>query len=85
MAEKFDAKQYHEMLLKAVPASETYVEQYLFDLYNDPIEQYNLVGDPAYEEIRVQLRRMLEAHIVKAGEDPAQVFPFGTPLETLQG
>lgn len=85
MAEKFDAKQYHAMLLKALPASDSYVEQYLFDLANDPIEAHNLIGDPQYAEVRKDLKKMLKAHMVKAGEQEAVIHPFGTPLDRLKG
>lgn len=80
MAANFDVKQYHAMLLKAVPSSEDYIEQYLFDLVKDPLEQYNLVDDPAYGEKREELSLMLKKHMVKAGENEPRIHPYGYSL-----
>ncbi len=82
MADKFDPKQYHTMLLKAVPNSDEYIEQYLFDLAADPIEAHNLVADPRYVGLRAQLAQKLKDHMVKAGEKRPEIYPFGYPLGT---
>lgn len=83
MAEAFDAKQYHTMLLDAVPSSDSYVEQYLFDVTNDPIEEHNLIDDPAYDDLKAKFREMLIAHMVRAEEEAPVIHPYGTPLEQL--
>lgn len=77
MAEKFDAEQYHNMLRKAVPSSDEYIEQYLFDLIADPLEANNLVNNPEYEGIRRELAEKLKAHMVKAGEKEPKIYPSG--------
>ncbi len=84
MAEKFDPKQYHEMLRKAVKDSEEYVEQYLFDLAKDPIEENNLVDDPNYEEIRKELAEKLKDHMEKAREKRPKIYPSDYPIEKLK-
>ncbi|MDS0279789.1 sulfatase-like hydrolase/transferase [Halomicroarcula sp. S1AR25-4] len=43
------------------PASDTYVERYLYDLWEDPDEHVNLAGRPNYRDVRTSLRdRLLE-------------------------
>ena len=41
------------------PDSDVYYESFLYDLENDPAEHVNLVDDPAYEEIRKELKEKL--------------------------
>lgn len=55
--------------------SEVYEEKYLFDLKNDPLERNNLVDDPAYCEIKEDLKRRLKAYAKKAGEDDFEIVP----------
>ena len=50
------------------PSSERYVEASLYDLEQDPHERINLAGDPAHENIRVDLRKRLKSWMVRAGE-----------------
>jgi arylsulfatase A-like enzyme len=47
------------------PASDVYVERYLYDLKKDPYQKNNLVKDPQYAEIRSALREKLKQHILK--------------------
>jgi arylsulfatase A-like enzyme len=50
------------------PASERYVEQFLYDLEADPYELNNLIGRPSHLEIAAGLRERLLKRIVEAGE-----------------
>ena len=50
------------------PDSDRYVEQYLYDLANDPHERDNLVKDTRYAGVREDLRQKLKRRIVEAGE-----------------
>jgi arylsulfatase A-like enzyme len=50
------------------PDSDRYVEEYLYDLDNDPYERDNLVRDPDYAGVRAELRETLLRHMVAAGE-----------------
>ena len=59
----------------AVHSSKVYFEDYLYDLDNDPIEQYNLVRDARYAEVRKELRQMLIREMVHAGEQPPKIYP----------
>lgn len=81
MGEKFDTEQYDAMLKKAVPNSDEYVEQYLFDLVADPIEENNLVDNPEYEDVRKDLAEKLKAHMVKTGEKEPRIYPSGYPID----
>lgn len=49
-------------------SSPVYFESYLYDLENDPIEKFNLIKNPKYAKIRKNMRNMLKAEMVKAGE-----------------
>jgi arylsulfatase A-like enzyme len=57
------------------PASDHYVEQYLYDLNADPFERDNLVADPAYAELRSELAETLKKRTAGAGEDVPTISP----------
>ncbi|MDQ8194106.1 sulfatase-like hydrolase/transferase [Coraliomargarita sp. SDUM461004] len=54
-------------------SSPVYVDEFLFDLERDPHELNNLVDDPDYESVRVQLRARLVERIVEAGEPRPEI------------
>ncbi len=80
MDEHFTTEGYYEMLKSAKAGSDSYVEQYLFDLEADPYEKNNLVNDEAYKEIRAVLAKRLGECMLRAGEEVPQIYPFGTEL-----
>lgn len=49
-------------------SSDRYVEQFLYDLEDDPHERNNLVADPHYKAARGELARRLKRRMVEAGE-----------------
>ncbi len=55
--------------------SDTYVEQYLYDLAADPHERANLVCDPVYADLRADLAQRLIDHMVQAGETAPMIQP----------
>jgi arylsulfatase A-like enzyme len=57
------------------PAGQVYLDEALYDLEADPYEQVNLIGQPRYADILVQLRRRLIELIVEAGEERPVVLP----------
>ncbi len=59
------------------PDSDVYVEDYLYDLDADPHERSNLAADPAYEDIRAELRATLIRRMVDAGEAAPTIEPAG--------
>jgi len=58
-------------------ASDTYVEEYLYDLEADPHERKNLVADPQHREIRAELAERLKRRMVEAGEAVPAILPAG--------
>ena len=55
----------------AQPASETYVERYLYDLRTDPAERVNLAGRPTYLDVADRLRERLLGYVRDVeGADP---------------
>lgn len=48
--------------------SEIYVEGWLYDLLNDPLEEHNLIEDSAYTSIKLQLREKIIHHAKRAHE-----------------
>lgn len=48
--------------------SETYIEDFLYDLADDPHEQHNLVTHPDFEKTRAELATILKRRMVAAGE-----------------
>ncbi|MGC6247655.1 sulfatase-like hydrolase/transferase [Bisgaard Taxon 45] len=56
-------------------SSDVYQEDFLYDLEKDPYELNNLVRDPAYEQVRIELREKLCEHMVKAKEARPTILP----------
>ncbi len=48
--------------------SDVYVDQYLYDLQNDPHEQNNLIGNADYQNVRDGLVEILKRRMLEAGE-----------------
>ncbi len=61
-------------------ASDSYMEDFLYDLENDPFERKNLVADPAYADTRQTLAATLKRRMVAAGEKEPAIMP--APRET---
>jgi arylsulfatase A-like enzyme len=57
------------------PASDRYVEQYLYDLDADPYERTNLVSDPKLTDVRRRLAATLKRRMVAAGEEEPAIEP----------
>ncbi len=55
--------------------SDTYMEDFLYDLENDKHERKNLVGDLDYIDIRDELAEILKRRMVEAGEKIPKIFP----------
>lgn len=55
--------------------SDLYQEDFLYDLEKDPHELNNLVRDPDYEQVRVELREKLCQHMEKAQEKRPTILP----------
>lgn len=53
--------------------SDTYVEDFLYDLENDPHEKNNLVKDDNYKKIRKELAERLKQRMVDAGEEEPEI------------
>lgn len=77
MGARYDANYYRSMLKKAKPYSDDYVEQYLFDTYNDPYELNNLIAEPEYADIRAELRATLADYIRRAEHRDAVIYEYG--------
>ena len=48
--------------------ADEYTDDFLYDLENDPYEKNNLIGNPEYDEIRLEMRKILLEYMTKAGE-----------------
>lgn len=57
------------------PDSDTYVEEYLYDLEADPHEKSNLVADLALAGVRAELAATLKRRMVEAGESEPEILP----------
>ncbi len=64
--------------------SESYVEQYLYDLQVDPYELTNLVGAESHEDVRVVMRDRLVRRMVQAGELAPEIVPAETTRKAGQ-
>ncbi|MBN1808336.1 MAG: sulfatase-like hydrolase/transferase [Planctomycetes bacterium] len=59
------------------PDSNLYVEDYLYDLKDDPHERNNLVKDPAFDGVRADMRQRLMAFMARAHEAAPEIRPAG--------
>jgi uncharacterized sulfatase len=59
----------------AMPASDEYTEQYLYDLDADPFERNNLVSDPKLAPVRKKLRALLLRRMTAIGEKKPKILP----------
>jgi len=57
------------------PGSDVYVEDFLYDLENDPHERKNLVSDAALADVRKSLAQTLRRRMVGAGEKEPEMLP----------
>lgn len=57
-------------------SSDKYVEEFLYDLENDPFEKNNLVSESAYANVRTELRDLLLQRMVEVGEKRAEIVPI---------
>lgn len=57
------------------PDSDVYEEQFLYDLDADPHEKNNLVGDPAFADVRRELAETLKRRMVAVGEKEPVIKP----------
>ena len=48
--------------------ADEYTDDFLYDLENDPFEKNNLIGNPEYDSIRLEMRAILLEYMTKAGE-----------------
>lgn len=71
---------FYEMVGRAAPGSDAYVELGLFDLEKDPHEKNNLVADTAHAEVRAQLAALMKGFMQEAGEEEPLIYPAGTVL-----
>ena len=55
--------------------SDTYTEDFLYDLRADPHEQHNLVADPAFAPVRDEMRALLLDKMAEAGEKRPTILP----------
>lgn len=55
-----------------------YIEEFLYDLENDPHEKNNLVSDPSLTAIRAELAAGLVGSVVANGEITPEIFPRDT-------
>jgi arylsulfatase A-like enzyme len=59
--------------------SDTYVEQFLYDLALDPHERVNLVADPSYRAVRHEMAERLRRRMAQAGEKVPEIRPAPAP------
>ena len=61
------------------PASDRYVERYLYDLAADPAERINLVGRPEYRDVADGLRERLLDRIEEIEDEQPDIHPYQNP------
>ena len=55
--------------------SDTYMEDFLYDLENDIHERNNLVKEPEYAQVRAELAEVLKKKMIEAGENIPKIIP----------
>lgn len=61
------------------PASDRYIEEYLYDLEEDPWQLLNLVRQDGLRTVREEMRGRLLARMRRAGEAEPRIRPASTP------
>jgi uncharacterized sulfatase len=56
--------------------SDTYMEDHLYDLEQDPHERANLVNDPTLASVRAELAKRLKRRMIAAGEPGPTLVPY---------
>ncbi len=56
-------------------SSPVYMEEYLYDLVNDPLQTTNLIKHPDYKIVRSAMKKLLLEEMEKAGEKKAVIIP----------
>ncbi len=74
-------KNYRELLTMARTDSNSYVEEYLFDLDNDIDERINLIDNAELDNVKDELRKILIDRMKMAGEKEPVIYPAWTILE----
>ena len=59
----------------ADPSSEVYVEDFLYDLREDPHERNNLVSDPGLKDVRAKLAEIIKRRMREIGEAEPEILP----------
>ncbi len=60
----------------SVSGSDSYTEDFLYDLQNDPHERNNLVADSQFKAVRARLAEVLKQRMVDAGETEPEIHPW---------
>jgi uncharacterized sulfatase len=55
--------------------SKVYFEAYLYDLDNDPDEKINLIKNSEYKTVKDDLKKLIAAEMVRAGESSPVILP----------
>ena len=74
-------EKYLAMVGRCVMDSSSYIEQYLFDLEQDPVESINLIEEPEMETVRQKLRKQLCQHMERAKERVPEIYSRKTAKE----
>ena len=61
------------LLASQCAGSDTYVEQYLYDLQADPYELTNLIGRESHQEVAEVMQERLIRRMVEVGEDAPEI------------
>ncbi len=71
-------------LARLTPASDVYMEDFLYDLEADPHERHNLVTSTVHEEIRQELATRLKQRMIQAGEQEPRIIPKQKILQRIR-
>lgn len=64
--------------------SDTYYEDYLYDLKNDPYERKNLVDDPKFKDIRAMLEVQLKKYIKEVENKTPEILPYDKMPDSMK-
>ena len=68
----------------AVMDSDTYVEEFLYDVQSDPYELTNLIGFESHREVADRLKERLIALMTEAGEAVPEIVPAETRTDGMR-
>ena len=76
---KYSVRAPEETATNHDPDSKVYLEDFLYNLSDDPHELNNLVHEPSLQAVRAEMAERLTRHMLRVGEEKPEILPNTAP------